>query len=214
MQHGFCVSDDADGGSGLRVTGGTLKGRVLRAPRGAATRPTADRVRQSLFARLGDLSGAAVLDLFAGSGALGIEALSRGAARVVFAERARPALACLAANLAELGLGGTSRVLRGEVSAALRRLAREREHFDLILLDPPYGGPELSLALREVVRCGLLAPEGTLVLETSWRHPPEVVPGLEPVDERRYGETLVVCYALGPAESPAAREPDGGEGSG
>jgi 16S rRNA (guanine(966)-N(2))-methyltransferase RsmD len=196
-------------GVGLRVTGGTLRGRVLRAPRGAATRPTADRVRQSLFARLGDLSGAGVLDLFAGTGALGIEALSRGAARAVFAERARPALASLDANLRELGLGPASRVLRGEVGAALRRLAREREHFDLILLDPPYGTAELSLALREVVHGNLLAPEGTLVLETSWRHPPGDVPGLQRRDERRYGETLVVCYALGPADSASEKEPSG-----
>lgn len=171
-------------------------------------------MRESLFARLGDLSGAAVLDLFAGSGALGIEALSRGADRAVFAERARPALACLAANLADLGLAAASRVLRGDVSAALRRLARERERFDLVLMDPPYGAAGLSLALGDVVRGGLLAPEGTLVLETSWRHPPGVTAGLERVDERRYGETLVVCYALGPAESAAAPQAGGEEGAG
>jgi 16S rRNA (guanine(966)-N(2))-methyltransferase RsmD len=167
-------------------------------------------VRQSLFARLGDLSGVAVLDLFAGTGALGIEALSRGATRAVFAERARPALACLEANLAELGLGPASRVLRGDVAASLRRLARESERFELILLDPPYGTLELSPALREIVRGALLRPEGTLVLETSWRHPPGDVPGLRRADERRYGETLVLCYELAPADAgEAGEEPSG-----
>jgi 16S rRNA (guanine966-N2)-methyltransferase len=193
-------------GIGLRVTGGTLRGRRLRAPRGAATRPTADRVRQSLFERLAGLQGAAVLDLFAGTGALGIEALSRGAEQAVFVERARPALACLEANLAELGLAARSRLLRSDVNAALRRLSRERQRFDLILLDPPYGAAELGEALREIVRGELLSPEGTLVLETSWRHPPGDAAGLRREDERRYGETLVVCYALEPAERAAGEE--------
>jgi 16S rRNA (guanine(966)-N(2))-methyltransferase RsmD len=189
------------------VTGGRLRGRRLRAPRGAATRPTADRVRESLFARLGDLGGCAVLDLFAGTGALGIEALSRGAVRAVFAERARPALASLEANLAELGLAASARILRGDVRAALGRLAREGERFDLVFLDPPYGAPDGGEALRAVSRCGLLAPAGTLVLETSWRHPPGDVPGLAKAGERRYGETLVSCYIREPGPD-AGREED------
>jgi 16S rRNA (guanine(966)-N(2))-methyltransferase RsmD len=156
-----------------------------------------------VFARLAGLPGARVLDLYAGTGALGIEALSRGAARAVFVERAKPALAALEANLAELALGARSRVLRAEVGAALRRLEREREPFDLILLDPPYAAPEVASLLAAIPRGGLLAPEGTLVLETSWRHPPGDVPGLRREDERRYGETLVVCYVQEPP-APAA----------
>jgi 16S rRNA (guanine966-N2)-methyltransferase len=192
------------------VTGGRLRGRRLRAPRGSATRPTADRVRESVFARLGDFEGAAVLDLFAGTGALGIEALSRGAARAVFVERARPALAALEANLADLELAAATRVLRTNARAALGRLARERESFDVVFLDPPYGIEEAGEALREVAEHGLLAPRGTLVLETSWRHPPGDVPGLVRAGERRFGETLVLCYVRDPGPA-AGRKEDGSE---
>jgi 16S rRNA (guanine966-N2)-methyltransferase len=192
------------------VTGGRLRGRRLRAPRGSATRPTADRVRESVFARLGDFEGAAVLDLFAGTGALGIEALSRGAARAVFVERARPALAALEANLADLELAAAARVLRTNARAALGRLARERESFDVVFLDPPYGIEEAGEALREVAEHGLLAPRGTLVLETSWRHPPGDVPGLVRAGERRFGETLVLCYVRDPGPA-AGRKEDGSE---
>jgi 16S rRNA (guanine966-N2)-methyltransferase len=157
-------------------------------------------VRESLFARLGALEGAAVLDLYAGTGALGIEALSRGAARAVFVERARPALASLEANLAELDLRERARVLRGDVCAAVARLAREGERFDLVLADPPYGASDLADALAALAASALLAPEGTLVLETSWRHPPADPRGLVRVDERRYGETLVLWYARGEEE--------------
>jgi 16S rRNA (guanine(966)-N(2))-methyltransferase RsmD len=167
-------------------------------------------VRESVFARLGDFEGAAVLDLFAGTGALGIEALSRGAARAVFVERARPALAALEANLADLELAGTARVLRTDARAALGRLARERERFDVVFLDPPYGEEEADEALREVARQGLLAPRGTLVLETSWRHPPGDVPGLARAGERRFGETLVLCYVRDPGPA-AGRKEDGSE---
>jgi len=176
------------------VTGGTWAGRRLRAPRGGAVRPTSDRVRESLFARLRDLSGARVLDLYAGTGALGIEALSRGAAAAVFVERARPALACLEANLESLAAGARARVLRADVRAGLARLAREGARFELVLVDPPYGAADAAQALADVARLALLAPAGTLVLETSRRHPPGRVPGLALADERRYGDTLVARY--------------------
>ncbi len=193
LQYGFCVSD-GEGGARLRITGGRLAGRRLRVPRGKATRPTADRVRESVLARLGDLGGLAVLDLYAGTGALGIEALSRGAVRAVFVERGRPALASLEANLAELDLAGAARVLRADAAAAVVRLAREGEHFGVIFVDPPYAAEKASAVLASVAGHELLAPEGTLVLETSWRHPPADPRGLARVDERRYGETLVVWY--------------------
>jgi 16S rRNA (guanine966-N2)-methyltransferase len=194
LQYAFCGSDAA-GGERLRVTGGRLRGRRLRVPRGRATRPTADRVRESLFARLGDLAGAAVLDLYAGTGALGIEALSRGASRAVFVDRGRAALASLGANLDELGLTAVGRVLGDDAESAVARLARAGERFEVIFVDPPYAAEQASRVLASVAARELLAPEGTLVLETSWRHPPGDPRGLVRVDERRYGETLVIWYA-------------------
>jgi len=179
----------------MRVTGGRLAGRRLRAPRGSAVRPTSDRVREALFARLGDLDGAAVLDLFAGTGALGIEALSRGAAEVTFVERAGPALACLEANLAELGLTSEGRVLGAGVTAALRRLGREAVRFDLVLLDPPYASGEAEAVLAALVAEDLLRPEATVVLEADRHHPVGAVPGLALLDERRYGDTLIGRFA-------------------
>src|SRR5579859_1944240 len=104
----------------MRVIAGELGGRRLRSPRGEATRPTSGRVREALFSMLGEIDGARVLDLFAGSGALGIEALSRGAASATFVEHAPPALAALRANLAALGLGERSRVVDGDALRALR----------------------------------------------------------------------------------------------
>jgi 16S rRNA (guanine(966)-N(2))-methyltransferase RsmD len=180
-------------------------GRRLRAPRGADVRPTSDRVREAVFARIGDLTGARVLDLYAGTGTLGIEALSRGAARAIFVERAPAALAALRANLETLGLGEASRVLSVDVRTALRRLAREGQRHDLVLVDPPYAAGAVEAVLRAVAEAGILAPEATLVIETSRRHPPGAVPGLARLDERRYGDTLVVRFG------PQVGEPRGAE---
>ena len=195
----------------MRVTGGALAGRRLRAPRGSAVRPSSDRVREALFARLGDLSGAAVLDLFAGTGALGIEALSRGAAEATFVERAAPALACLEANLAELGLSSQGRILPGEVAAVLRRLGRQPVRFDLVLLDPPYASGEAEAVLGALLAGDLLRPEATVVVETGHRHPVGAVPGLALLDERRYGDTLIGRFA--PVDPAGAGAGTGGRGS-
>ena len=119
----------------MRVVAGEFKGRRLQAPRGRRTRPTADRVREALFSMLGDVSGARVLDLYAGSGALGIEALSRGAESAVFVERDQQALAAMRRNLE--AVGAEADVRRQDVS---RFLARTEGTFDLVFCDPPYDG--------------------------------------------------------------------------
>ena len=179
-------------------------GRRLSVPRGDAVRPSADRVRESIFATLGPLQGARVLDLYAGSGALGIEALSRGAADAVFVERAAGALETLRRNLAELELRDRSRVLRSDARAAIRQLGRRGECYQLILMDPPYTTGEAEPAMVAVVEAGILSPGGTLVLESSRRHPPGEVAGLEKLDERRYGDTVMLrfrnCIGCGGAE--------------
>jgi 16S rRNA (guanine966-N2)-methyltransferase len=175
----------------LRVTGGRLSGRRLRTPRSRAVRPTSDRVRESLFAVLGDLEDASVLELYAGSGALGIEALSRGARRAVFVERAPAALAVLRENLAGLDLAPAARVVAADVAAGVRRLGREGERFDLVLLDPPYGARDRERALGALLYAGILAPGAQLVVERSRRHPLGAIPGLAVVTERRYGDTVL-----------------------
>jgi 16S rRNA (guanine966-N2)-methyltransferase len=174
----------------VRVIAGRFGGRRLQTPPGCRTRPTADRVREALFATLGPLEGAVVLDLFAGSGALGIEALSRGSARAVFVERDPRAASATRANLAALGLGeDEAAVLRMPARRALQDARARGDTYDLILLDPPYGsaaelGPELSEALGP-----LLAPGARVVTESDRRAPLEL--SLPAVHERRYGDTVI-----------------------
>ena len=191
----------------MRITGGRLAGRRLEVPKGEV-RPTADRVRESLFARLGCLAGKRVLDLFAGSGALGFEALSRGAEHVVFVDRSSAAATLLGKSAALLGVEDAVEVRRGEARAVLRRLAGHRV-FDLVFLDPPYASDALSGALRGLVESRLLAPDALVVAETDRRHLPAPVAGLAAVDERRYGDTVIIWLVPGerPADAPA-READ------
>ena len=153
---------------------------------------------------MGPLHGARVLDLYAGSGALGIEALSRGAADALFVERTTAALVTLRRNLAELGLGDRSRVLGSDVRSAIRQLGRRGELYALILMDPPYASREAERAMVAVLESGILCPGGTLVLETSRHHRPGEVAGLERLDERRYGDTVMLrfrnCIGCGGAD--------------
>jgi len=171
----------------VRVVAGRFGGRRLAAPAGAATRPTADRVREALFSALGPIAGARVLDLFAGSGALGIEALSRGAAEATFVDSAPRAVRAVRANLE--ALGEEAPVHRRDARAFLRTARAAGHQYDLVFLDPPYRlaaglGRELSAALRAV-----LAPGARVVSESDRRGPLEL--DLHLIDERRYGDTLI-----------------------
>lgn len=175
----------------MRVIAGRFGGRRLRVP-SAGVRPTSDRVREALFASLGDLGGVRVLDLFAGSGALGIEALSRGAAALVLVERSAPAAAVVRENLATLGVGREARVLRAEALAAVRRLARAHERFELVLIDPPWSEPaEPERTLRALATSGILAAGAALVVETTRGRALAPIAGLLAVEERRYGDTVL-----------------------
>jgi 16S rRNA (guanine966-N2)-methyltransferase len=178
----------------MRVVAGRLGGRRLVAPKGTATRPTSDRVREALFAALGPLEDAHVLDLFAGSGALGIEALSRGAARAVFVERAHPALTALRANLDALGLGSdVAEVRPADARAALRTARTRGEKYDLVLVDPPYRlAPGLGRELEEAL-VAVLAPGSLLVTESDRRAPMDLK--LAVTRERRYGDTLIRIHS-------------------
>jgi 16S rRNA (guanine(966)-N(2))-methyltransferase RsmD len=170
----------------MRVVAGSLGGRRLVAPKGDATRPTADRVREALFSVLGDaVAGARVLDLFAGSGALGIEALSRGAARATFVERAPAALRALEANLQALALD--AEVHRGDAVRFLGNASGAGETYDLVFLDPPYRDAERLAA--ELDLRAVLAPDGRVVTESDRRTPLAI--DLTQLFERRYGDTLI-----------------------
>jgi 16S rRNA (guanine966-N2)-methyltransferase len=175
----------------MRVIAGTHGGREIVAPRGRATRPTSDRVREALFSILGDLGGLRVLDLFAGSGALGIEALSRGAAQATLVDSARSAVAAIRRNLEGLGL--EAEVVPQPAARFLGAACRDGREYDLVFLDPPYRhastlGRELTPALTPI-----LAAHARVVAESDRRSPL----GLELtlLDERRYGDTLIQIHA-------------------
>jgi 16S rRNA (guanine966-N2)-methyltransferase len=172
----------------MRIVAGRLGGRRITAPPGTDTRPTSDRVREALFSALGPLDGERVLDLFAGSGALAIEALSRGAASAVLVEKDARAVKVVQANLQALDLDAVVR--RRDALAALRDAREAGESYDLVFLDPPYRlasglGSELAPALAPV-----LAP-GARVIGESDRRQPLDLPGMSTTFERRYGDTLL-----------------------
>ena len=171
-----------------------MSGRRFRAPRGEV-RPTSDRVREALFGRLDGLEGARVLDLYAGSGALGIEAISRGAAEATFVESEARTLGVLRANLAALGIDSIGTVAPGDVPAVVCRLGRAKARFDLVLIDPPYASEEPTRAFEALVAASILAPGAMVVLERDRRHPSPQVEGLTAVDERRYGDTVLARFA-------------------
>ncbi len=182
----------------MRVVGGRLRGRNLASPTSREIRPTADRLRESVFNILmhaydNPIQDARVLDLFAGTGALGIEALSRGAATVVFVERDDGAARILGENLRALAIGPElAQVRRGDVLAALRTARGRGEFYDLVLIDPPYGdaarlGPKLSASLPP-----LLAPGARVVTESDRRRPLGFAAPI--ATERRYGDTTITIH--------------------
>jgi 16S rRNA (guanine966-N2)-methyltransferase len=180
----------------VRVIAGTRKGHRLAAPRGLDTRPTSDRVRENIFNLIGPVDGARVLDLFAGSGALGIEALSRGAASAVFVEHDPDALRAIDRNLDHLRLTG-ARVVRGDVLRTIAEEATAGAKYDLVLVDPPYEmlteiQPRLARHLPP-----LLAADGLVVLETDARTEPELP--LPVRTSRKYGQTRVTLFEAGTA---------------
>ena len=180
----------------MRVIGGVARGRRIHAPRGRQTRPTSDYLREVLFDILAQqILGRTFLDLYAGTGAVGIEALSRGAARVVFVEKARAALAMLRRNLEVSGFLDRSEVVPMEVLRYLRRAASGLQQFDIIFLDPPYQHGAAATALFLIASKRLLAPTGVAVLERSMKSDPVPVPDrLTRVREVRRGDSILQLY--------------------
>jgi 16S rRNA (guanine966-N2)-methyltransferase len=183
----------------MRVISGRLGGRRLKAPTGRVTRPTSDRVKEALFAMLADVDELSVLDLFAGTGALGIEALSRGAATAVFVERDAAVAKILRDNLHALELtGGLAEVRRADVRKAVQSARAREETYDLMFIDPPYEqarewGPKLAMALPSLCR-----PEARVVVESDRRSPLEIpatgTDALEIERQKRYGDTLITIH--------------------
>ncbi len=176
----------------MRVISGTFGGRPLRAPAGREVRPTSDRVKEAVFSMLGPLEGARVLDLFAGSGALAIEALSRGAGSAVCVDSSAPSIAAVRENLHRVG--AEAEVVRRPALAYLGAAKTRQSLYDLVFLDPPYKlagglGPELSTALPPV-----LAPGARVVAESDRRTPLHL--DLALLTERRYGDTLIRIHTL------------------
>lgn len=179
----------------MRIVAGQWRGRPLQAPQGDATRPTADRTRETLFSmlvsRLGTFEGLRVADLFAGSGALGLEALSRGAASCIFVEQDAAAIRALRANIANLRAPAQSDVRASSVLT----LGPAKEPLDLILLDPPYNTGAGAVALDKLVRLGWIGEATWVSLETEAKEEPKVR-GLEAVADRKVGKARITLLRL------------------
>jgi len=174
----------------MRIIAGSHRGRTIQAPPGRDTRPTSDRVRENVFNLVGPLDGATVLDVYAGSGALGLEALSRGAERVVFVENDAGAIRAIERNLDTLNLRGT--ILRRDAIATLAAEASAGRKYDLVLVDPPYDmyldvQPQLARYLPTI-----LAEDGLLIVETDARVEPELP--LPQRTSRKYGSVRITVY--------------------
>ena len=186
----------------MRIIGGEFKGRRLLVPGGRKIRPTSDRVREAIFDILGPTwNFQRVLDLFAGTGSLGLEALSRGIPEAVFVEQGKGALTILRGNVKALSLRSRVWVLPLTVKRGLAVLGEKEEAFDLIFMDPPYGKGLVSKTLEEIVRRGIITPTAVIVAEHSPRE--ETLPPLSLVlsQQRRYGDTALSFFQVESASS-------------
>ena len=177
----------------MRIISGTSKGRKLLTPKKYSVRPTSDRVKESLFNILGsEVEGKVVLDLFAGTGNLGIEALSRGAKRVIFVEKGWQALRLIQTNLNQFGLGDRSEILPKDVNRAIGILKQRGECFDLILMDPPYEKGLIQRTLMKLNSHQIYHGDSILVIEHDRREPlPHILDGWNLVRQQKIGDTLL-----------------------
>lgn len=186
----------------MRVIAGSARGRTLLSPTGNRVRPTADRVKEALFSslqsRFGSFSGLAVLDLFAGSGGLGIEALSRGAESALFVDSHPESLRLIGKNLVLTGLEGAATTLRTDALQAVADLGRSERRFDIIFADPPYRERELiDRLLQRLTAAAPLSPDGMIVLESDTKTDLNLPEGLLLVDRRVYGDTALWFLSRG-----------------
>ncbi|WP_277443411.1 16S rRNA (guanine(966)-N(2))-methyltransferase RsmD [Pelotomaculum isophthalicicum] len=190
----FCIKK---GFNILRIIAGIAKKRQLKAPRGLQVRPTSDRVKEALFNILGSsISGSSFLDLFAGTGNVGIEALSRGADRAVFVEKDIKNIRIIKENLNITGLEVNARLLCLNVNKAIALLGQEGQVYDLIFIDPPYLKDLVSSTLNDIIKNGLLKPGGTIIVESSKKDPMprDAAASLRLLRQEKYGDTLLSFY--------------------
>jgi len=194
----------------MRIISGTSKGRKLARPKSMAVRPTSDRVKESIFNILGaEVEGRDVLDLFAGTGSLGIEALSRGAKRALFVEKGRQAVRLIQRNVGECGFSERSEILPREVHRALGILMQRGESFDLILMDPPYERGLIEKTLRKLNASSIYPEDALLVIQHDRREPlPNNLGGWVLSRQRKIGDTLVSFLARIPLE-PGSTQHEG-----
>lgn len=177
----------------MRIVGGDLRGRVLKAPSGMDTRPTSEKVREAIFNILPDVDGLEVLDLFAGTGALGIEALSRGAETATFVDKSRVVTENLKANLAKLGVQDRAKVVTGDAVSFAQKGVGQRPWM-LVFIDPPYRS---DLAVRAANALANLSEDAIVVIEHDRvQAPPDKLGSLVRTDERRYGDTMVSFFRV------------------
>jgi 16S rRNA (guanine966-N2)-methyltransferase len=181
----------------LRVIAGSIRGRRLVAPRGLHTRPATARVRASIFSRIEsrrDIADARVLDLFAGSGSLGLEALSRGAAEAVFVDSSRTAARAIAENLQHFGFESRARILTLDASHALAELADQGSRFDLVFVDPPFRSDSHGIVLAKLARLDLINLHGIVIVRQFHRAPELRVAELEPLNVATMGDHRIALY--------------------
>ena len=180
----------------MRVITGTARGRQLKTPKGLSTRPTADRVKEGIFSIIQfEVEGRRVLDLFAGSGQLGIEALSRGASHAVFVDQGAEPISAIKENLLKTGLSDRASIVRADYQSYLSGV---REQFDIVFLDPPYAEKFLEIAIKSISEIDILRQGGIIICEKpAEKVLDDVFPGLIRQKEYRYGKTSVVLYRKG-----------------
>lgn len=177
----------------MRIIGGVARGRRLFLPGGCPVRPTSDAVKEALFNLLGDIEGLSFLDLFAGTGSVGIEALSRGAAEVFFVEKNRAVVQCIEDNLGKCGFDWRCEILATDVKNAVSILAKRKARFDILFADPPYDEGFVGETLQCLVGTNLISRDGVVVVQHSVREEAQGSEnwGFALTDQRRYGDTLL-----------------------
>ncbi len=180
----------------MRIIAGTHKGRTLYGPKSHDIRPAIDKVKGAIFNILYDVSGKKVLDLFAGTGSVGLEALSRGAAHAVFVDYGAEALGLIRKNIELCKLESRSSIIKHKLPQGLGRILQRFAPFDLIFVDPPYDQDLVNLTLEKIISSHLLAPEGTILVEHSPREMIGEIAGLRLADQRKYGQTVISFLEL------------------